>query len=91
MEIIYSSKAKQDLDFWKKSGNKKVQKKISELIEDILIHPYEGIGKPEALKENLSGFWSRRITKEDRLIYHIIYKVEDSVLSILSLKGHYNL
>ncbi|KAA5537395.1 Txe/YoeB family addiction module toxin [Taibaiella lutea] len=89
MEIEFSDKAKDDLLFWKKSGNKGVQKKISELLEDIVRHPYSGIGKPEALKENLSGLWSRRITKEDRLVYSIIYKVENDVISVLSLKGHY--
>jgi len=47
MEIIYSSRALRDLDFWKKSGNKQIQKKIYELIADIIKHPFEGIGKPE--------------------------------------------
>jgi len=89
MEIIFSNKAKEDLLFWKKSGNKGVQKKIRELLEDISEHPFSGIGKPEELKGNLTGFWSRRITKEDRLVYTIIYKVENEVISVLSLKGHY--
>jgi toxin YoeB len=89
MEIEFSSKAKEDLIFWKKSGNKVVQKKISALLEDISNHPFSGIGKPEELKGNLSGLWSRRITKGDRLVYIIIYKVENDVISVLSLKGHY--
>lgn len=89
MEVEFSIKAKADLDFWRKSGNKRVQTRITNLIESIIESPFTGIGKPEALKENLSGFWSRKITKEDRLVYSIIYKVEESKISILSLKGHY--
>ncbi len=53
MEIIYSEKAQRDIEFWKKSGNKSVMKKITALIEDIINHPYEGLGKPEALKYDL--------------------------------------
>ena len=91
MEIEFSSKAKADLDFWRKSGNKKIQTRITKLIESIVENPFSGIGKPEPLKENLSGFWSRRITREDRLVYSIIYKIENSTISILSLRGHYEL
>ena len=56
MQIDFSSKAKADLDFWIKSGNKSVLNKIYSLIEDIQLHPFEGIGKPEPLKYNLSGY-----------------------------------
>jgi toxin YoeB len=89
MRVKFSKKAENDLLFWKQSGNKKVQNKIEELLKDISQHPYSGIGKPEALKENLSGLWSRRITKEDGLVYSIIYKIENDIISVLSLKGHY--
>lgn len=89
MEIIYSSRAIKDLDFWKRSGNGQVQKKINELIADIIKHPFKGIGKPEALKHELSGKWSRRINNEHRLIYEILPDGNISILSILSLKGHY--
>ena len=68
MEVIYSVKAREDISYWKKSGNKAVQQKISALIDDILEHPYTGLGKPEALKYELSGSWSRRITQADRLV-----------------------
>jgi len=57
MQIDFSVKAKADLEFWIKSGNKAILKKIYALIEDIQLHPYNGLGKPEALKHNLSGFW----------------------------------
>jgi toxin YoeB len=85
MEIVLSPEARKDLIFWKKSGNKQIQKKIEELIIDIQAHPFSGIGQPEALKFNLSGFWSRRINREHR----IIYKVVNGVIEVTSLKGHY--
>jgi toxin YoeB len=68
MEIIFSKKAKNDLDFWNKIGNKSILKKISELLRAIQESPFEGIGKPEPLKYNLSGVWSRRINQEHRII-----------------------
>ncbi|MEO6174665.1 MAG: Txe/YoeB family addiction module toxin [Flavobacterium circumlabens] len=89
MEIIYSEKAQKDILFWKKSGNKSIMKKITSLIEDILIHPYEGLGKPEQLKYELSGRWSRRIDKEHRIIYRITEENNIEILNILSMKGHY--
>ena len=89
MEIIYSEKAQKDREFWKKSGNKAVMNKISALIADIQVNPYEGIGKPEPLKYNLSGYWSRRINLEHRIIYQVINTDTIEILDILSLKGHY--
>ena len=55
MEVIYSEKAQKDREFWKKSGNKAIMNKITALIEDIILHPFEGVGKPESLKHNLTG------------------------------------
>ncbi len=89
MEVIYSEKALKDREFWKKSGNKAIMNKISALIKDIQLHPFEGIGKPEALKHNLSGKWSRRINQEHRIIYEIIDNNTIEILDILSMKGHY--
>ena len=85
MEIILLPIAEKHLDFWKKTGNKKALKKISELIKATLETPYDGIGKPEALKYQLTGKWSRRIDKENRFVYTIT----DNKLYIYSLKGHY--
>jgi toxin YoeB len=85
MEIIFSPKAQQDLRHWKSSGNVRVQKKILELLNVISLTPFTGIGKPEALKYDYSGCWSRRIDEEHRLIY----EVEDGIINILSLKDHY--
>ena len=87
--MIFSPKAIEDLKYWKKTGNKIIQKKITSLIEAIQKNPYEGIGKPEPLKYNLSGAWSRRINQEHRLVYEINERNEIVILDILSLRGHY--
>jgi toxin YoeB len=86
MEIKYLPLAEEHLKYWRKSGNKQVQKKISSLIVDILKTPYAGIGKPEELKHELAGSWSRRITDEHRIVYQI---TENDTLEIQRLKGHY--
>ena len=86
MEVIFKDPALDDIEFWKKSGNLQVQKKISELINDILLHPETGIGKPEPLKYQYAGCWSRHITKGHRIVYEIV----NNQLHILSLKGHYS-
>lgn len=79
-----------DVDAWEEycewqQKNKNVLKRINQLVRDIKRNPYEGIGKPEALKGNLSGFWSRRITGEHR----IVYAMKDDAVIIISCKGHY--
>ena len=74
-----------DLKYWNNSGNKQVQKKIQLLINDMQQHPFEGIGKPEALKYELSGKWSRRINTEHRIVYDVI----DNLIRIFFLRGHY--
>ncbi len=85
MQIILTPEAKADLDFWVKSGNKPVLKKIAQLLDSISKTPYEGIGKPELLKYSLIGCWSRRIDQEHR----IVYEVHPYNIIVLSLKGHY--
>ncbi|MCF8360782.1 MAG: Txe/YoeB family addiction module toxin [Prolixibacteraceae bacterium] len=85
MQIIYTPNAKRHLDFWIKTGNKAILKKILLLTKAIIKSPFEGIGKPEALKYDLTGYWSRKITKEHRYVYAIA----DDILIIASLKGHY--
>lgn len=79
-----------DFDAWEEycdwqRVNKAALKKINQLIRDILRDPFDGMGKPEPLKEDLSGFWSRRIDEENRLIY----AVEQDVVVLISCKGHY--
>ncbi|MBR4584851.1 MAG: Txe/YoeB family addiction module toxin [Bacteroidales bacterium] len=82
MEIIYKEDAIDDMLFWKKSGNVSVQKKITELIADISAHPKTGIGKPEELKHELSGLWSRHIDRKNRIVYQI-FETEVHILSWL--------
>jgi toxin YoeB len=89
MEIVFTPKAKKDLELWIKSGSKNIIKKITLLIDDIQLHPFEGLGKPEQLKHNLAGRWSRRIDKEHRIVYRITEENNIEILNILSLKGHY--
>ncbi|WP_316806061.1 Txe/YoeB family addiction module toxin [Pedobacter agri] len=71
MEIEFTLVALADLNYFKKSGNQSVLKKIRNLLESIQSTPFDGIGKPEALKYEQSGNWSRRINKEHRLIYEV--------------------
>lgn len=87
MEIKYSEQAQEDIDYWKKSGNKTVMNKITTLLRDISGHPYTGIGKPEPLKYELSGKWSRRITSEHRMVYVVREYMNE--IYILSLRYHY--
>lgn len=84
MKLIWSEKSWQDYLFWQKN-DKKILKKINTLIKDIKRSPFEGMGKPEALKFELSGFWSRRIDSEHRLVY----KVKDESIYIISCRFHY--
>ena len=86
MEIEFTKQAEKDLEFWKKSGNKLIQKKISDILKSIQQNPFEGIGKPEPLKHKYSGFWSRRIDDEHRLIYKY---GEDEIL-IAKCRFHYD-
>jgi len=85
MQIVLMPEAKTDLDFWIKSGNKAVLKKITQLFESVSRTPYQGIGKPEPLRYSLMGCWSRRINKEHRFVY----EVHSDKIIVLSLKGHY--
>lgn len=85
MNILFEQEAFEELQEWV-STDKKVFKEIVELIRNISRSPYEGLGKPEPLKYNYGGYWSRRITQEDRLIY----KIDDSTIVIISCKGHYD-
>ena len=83
--LDFLDKAKKDIDFFKTTGNKVVLKKLLVLLKEIAENPFEGTGKPEKLKYNLSGCWSRRINQEHRLVYEI---AEQKIL-IHSARGHY--
>ncbi len=84
-KLAFSTKAQEELAYWKKMGNATIQKKISDLLRSIQETPFNGIGKPEPLKHQLSGSWSRRINQEHR----IVYRVTDEMIMIESIKGHY--
>ena len=81
-------RAEEDLAYWKAIGNKRIMKRITKLLEDILQHPFTGIGKPEPLKGDLQGVWSRRITDEHRLLYSISNGMV--YVYVLSLRYHYS-
>ena len=70
--------------YWQ-TQEKKTLKRINKLISDVKRSPFEGIGKPEPLKENLSGFWSRRIDDTNRLVY----AVDDTAITVISCRYHY--
>jgi len=84
VKLIWSAAAWDDYLYWQDT-DKKIVKKINELIKNIKRTPFEGQGKPEPLKYNLSGFWSRRITQEHRLVYAI---TEDAIL-LAACRYHY--
>lgn len=80
----WDTNAWEDCLYWQKT-DKQVLQRINELVKDCLRQPYSGIGKPESLKENLRGYWSRRITDEHRLVY----KVQENQLIIIQCRHHY--
>jgi len=84
VKLTWSEEAWEDYLYWQDT-DKKTVKKINELIKDASRTPFEGKGKPEPLKHNLAGFWSRRITSEHRLVY----AVSDHSLLIASCRYHY--
>ena len=84
MNIQFSSLGFEDYVYWQ-TFDKRILKKVNDSLRDISRNPYEGIGKPEPLKHVLSGFWSRRITDEHRLVY----RVEDNVIKVAQVRYHY--
>ncbi len=83
MELKFTENAWKDYLSWE--TDKKMRKKINDLIKNTMRTPYEGLGKPEQLKHELTGLWSRRIDGEHRLVY----TVDDDVLIIFSCRHHY--
>jgi len=82
--LAWTDEAWNDYIYWQ-GQDRKTLKRINQLINENLRTPFEGIGKPEALRENLSGFWSRRIDETNRLVY----AVDDEYLTIISCRYHY--
>ena len=82
--LCWTDEAWNDYIYWQ-TQDKKTLKRVNKLIADVKRSPFEGIGKPEPLKENLAGFWSRRIDETNRLVY----AVEDSAITVISCRYHY--
>lgn len=86
MKLLWEENAWQEYLYWQ-TQDKKTLKRLNNIIKDIQRDCYNGIGKPEPLKENLSGWWSRRIDEENR----IVYKQENNNVIIASCKSHYEI
>ena len=84
LNIMWTAEAWEDYVYWQ-GQDRKTLKRINQLIKDMQRSPFEGIGKPEPLKENLTGFWSRRIDETNRLVYEI----EGTQINIVSCRYHY--
>ena len=85
MKLLWYERAWEDYLYWQ-TQDKKTLKRINMLIKDVQRNPFEGLGKPEALKEDLSGYWSRRIDGTNRLVYY----VKDDNIIISACRGHYD-
>lgn len=84
-EVFWTKNASSDIKYWK-DNNKKIVERIKVLIEDIKLHQFTGIGKPEPLKHNFNGYWSRRIDSQHRLIY----RIESVKIVIIACRYHYS-
>lgn len=85
MRLLWEDRAWSDYLYWQMQ-NKKALKRVNDLIKDIQRSAFKGIGKPEPLKGNLSGMWSRRIDDENRIVYY----EKEKIIYIVSCRGHYN-
>ena len=87
MELKFTTDAKADRDWWKRHGDDATNRKIQRMLSEMEQHPRTGTGKPELLKGDLSGVWSRRIDKKNRILYEIHDDVV--IVLVLSMRGHY--
>jgi len=85
MRLVFAEQAWEDYRHWQQTDGK-ITRRIHELIQDTMRHPWEGIGKPEPLRHALAGYWSRRITSEHRMVY----RVSGGDLLIAQLRYHYS-
>ncbi len=86
--VFLTEKAKNDIAKHKKFGNKSIERKIKTILEELKSHPYSGTGKPEELKHDLQGYWSRRINQKDRMVYSI--NDNTVTVEVVSAMGHYS-
>lgn len=84
-KLDITAKAQRDIDHFRKTRDKIILSKLMLLLSEIAIDPYSGTGKPEALKHELTGLWSRRINREHRIVYEVV----KDVVVVYSLRGHY--
>jgi len=84
LQVYWTSQAQQDREYWEKR-DRRVLNRIDRLIADVLEHPFAGLGKPEPLRYEWAGYWSRRLTAEHRLVY----RVEAGVVFIAQCRFHY--
>lgn len=84
MKLVFAEQAWADYQYWQKQDKRTIER-INKLIQEVMRHPTEGIGKPEPLKHALAGWWSRRINNEHRMVY----KLESNALWIAQLRYHY--
>lgn len=89
MKLIFSDEAWEDYLWWQSAANSKGLQRVNDLIKAVRRDPFKGIGKPEALKGDLSGWWSRRITDEHRFVYRIEGRGDGQSLQIAQLRYHY--
>lgn len=85
MKLLWEDRAWNDYIYWQ-GQDKKTLKRVNKLLMDISRNPFDGIGKPEPLKENLSGLWSRRIDDNGN---RIVYYISNDIVHIIACKGHY--
>jgi toxin YoeB len=85
MKFVFTELSWEDYQYWQKNDKQKI-KRINDLLKDISRNPYEGLGKPEPLKFNYAGFWSRRIDEEHRLIYRVV----NDEIQIAKCRYHYD-
>lgn len=85
MKLLWEERAWDDYLYWQ-TQDKKNAKRINALLKEVQRTPFDGLGKPEPLKGNLSGLWSRRIDEKHRIVYF----VKDDIVHIIACKGHYD-
>jgi toxin YoeB len=89
LKLVFSDAAWEDYLWWQAMGDARALDRVNTLIEAARRQPFQGIGKPEPLKGNLSGWWSRRISGEHRFVYRVAGKAEAQSLEIAQLRYHY--
>lgn len=88
MKLVFSSQAWEDYLYWQQVDTATLTR-LNELIKDATRHPFQGIGKPEPLRNDMAGWWSRRITREHRLVYRVSGKGDAQALEIAACRFHY--